>query len=192
MPEFTQDWFSHNIPGLERMMALLPQKQLFLEIGAFEGRSTLWFCEQLDKSDSYNPDSPDSYIDVIDTWRGSEEHNGIDFDAVKSRFDANVEDKNEILAFRGNLFQFLADGRADAYDFIYIDGSHQAPHVLQDACLAWPMLKKGGIMVFDDYLWGVNEPPTHTPKMAVDAFIACYREQLEIVMAGYQMGIKKL
>ena len=187
MPEFTQDWFSHNIPGLERMMALLPQKQSFLEIGAFEGRSTLWFYEQLNKKKSYG-------IDVIDTWGGSEEHAGIDFAAVKRRFDANIKNKGYVLPFQGTLFQFLVsvDGSTDVYDFIYIDGSHQAPDVLADACLAWPTLRKGGIMVFDDYLWGVNEAPTHTPKMAVDAFIACYREQLEIVMAGYQIGIKKL
>jgi predicted O-methyltransferase YrrM len=184
MPEFTQDWFSHNIPGLERMMALLPQKNHFLEIGAFEGRSTLWFYNHLDKSDGY--------IDVVDTWGGSKEHVGIDFEAVKRRFDANVEDKDDIWVFVGTFFDFLGEGTSPRYDFIYIDGSHQAPDVLGDACMAWPMLRKGGIMVFNDYLWGVNEAPTHTPKMAVDAFIACYSEQLEVVMAGYQMGIKKL
>jgi hypothetical protein len=54
------------------------------------------------------------------------------------------------------------------------------------------MLRKGGIMVFDDYLWGINKNPLHTPKMAVDAFIACYREQLEMVLAGYQWGVRKL
>jgi predicted O-methyltransferase YrrM len=184
MPEFTQDWFSHNIPSLERIMSLLPEKRRFLEIGGFEGRSTLWFRDQLDKSGGF--------VDVIDTWGGSEEHVGIDFEAVKHRFDANVEDKDDIWPFVGTLFEFLGQIESPLYDFIYIDGSHQAADVLAHACMAWPMLKKGGIMVFDDYMWCLNVNPLYTPKMAVDAFIACYREHLEIVMAGYQIGIKKL
>jgi len=184
MPNFTQDWFSHNIPGLERVMALLPQKQAFLEIGAFEGRSTVWFCEYLDKTWGE--------FDVIDTWSGSEEHDGIDFDAVKRRFDNNVGNMEQVNPFVGTLFQFLSEGPAPEYDFIYIHGSHQAHDVLGDACMAWPMLRKGGIMVFDDYLWGINKNPLHTPKMAVDAFMACYREQLEVVLAGYQWGVRKL
>jgi predicted O-methyltransferase YrrM len=184
MPEFTQDWFSHNIPGLERVMALLPQKQAFLEIGAFEGRSTLWFCEYLDKIWGE--------FDVIDTWSGCEENDGIDFDAVKRRFDNNVGHVGQVNPFVGTLFQFLSEGPAPKYDLIYIDGSHQAHDVLGDACMAWPMLRKGGIMVFDDYLWGINENPLRTPKMAVDAFMACYHEQLKVVLAGYQWGIRKL
>jgi len=183
MPEFTQDWFSHNIPALERIMSLLPEKQRFLEIGGFEGRSTLWFRDQLDKSGGF--------VDVIDTWGGSEEYVGIDFEAVKRRFDANVEDKDDIWPFVGTLFEFLGQIETPYYEFIYIDGSHQAADVLADACMAWPMLKKGGIMVFADYLWGINRPPTHTPKMAVDAFMACYHEQLEVVLAGYQWGVRK-
>jgi predicted O-methyltransferase YrrM len=186
MPEFTQDWFSHNIPGLEQMMRLLEgSKFRFLEIGAFEGRSTLWFYEQLNKNAPHT-------LDVIDTWGGSEEHAGMDFTAVKRRFDDNVMGKPGIKPFVGGLFDFVAKGGVLQYDFIYIDGSHQAPHVLADACMAWPLLKQHGIMVFDDYLWGFNESPLHTPKMAVDAFMACYHEQLEVVLAGYQWGIRKL
>ncbi len=184
MPEFTQDWFSHNIPGLERVMSLLPEKQHFLEIGAFEGRSTLWFHDRLD-------DVADAYIDVVDTFQGSEEHLGIDFEAVRNRFAVNTYGLDKIITHVGTLRDFPYS-RWHTYNFIYIDGSHQAPDVLADACMAWPMLKKGGIMVFDDYLWGFNQPPTHTPKMAVDAFIACYHEQLEVVLAGYQWGIRKL
>jgi hypothetical protein len=33
------------------------------------------------------------------------------------------------------------------------DGSHRARDVLEDAVLSWPLLKVGGIMLFDDYLW---------------------------------------
>lgn len=185
MPEFTQDWFSHNLPGLESVMKMLPKRRRFLEVGAFEGRSTLWFYDQMEPGTCRQ-------IDVIDTWGGSEEHFGIDFNEVKRRFDENTS-KISKLVYEGTLFEFVCEGHVDdPYDFIYIDGSHQAADVLADACMAWPMLKKRGIMVFDDYLWGFNEDPIHTPKMAVDAFMACYRQRLEVVLIGQQWGVRKL
>lgn len=39
------------------------------------------------------------------------------------------------------------------FDLIYIDGSHMRVDVMMDAVLAWPLLKAGGVMVFDDYEW---------------------------------------
>jgi hypothetical protein len=77
------------------------------------------------------------------------------------------------------------------YDFIYIDGSHTAPDVLSDACMAWPLLKDGGLMVFDDYGWGPPRDILHRPKLAIDAFTNIYAEQLQLVHAGYQLVVKK-
>ena len=34
-----------------------------------------------------------------------------------------------------------------------MDGSHHARDVLQDAVLAWGLLRPGGYMIFDDYEW---------------------------------------
>ena len=39
-------------------------------------------------------------------------------------------------------------------DFIFIDGCHESREVLEDAILSWELLKVGGIMNFDDALWG--------------------------------------
>ena len=47
MTTFTQDWFSHNIPGLESIVKLLPSNKDILEIGSFEGRSTCWLLENV-------------------------------------------------------------------------------------------------------------------------------------------------
>jgi len=185
MPEFTQDWFSHNIPGLQAVMNLLPQKRTFLEVGAFEGRSTLWFYEQLEHH-------PESTLISIDTWGGSEEHVGINFADVRRRYQENTDGLLGHTTVVGTSQDFVRYEPIREFDFIYIDGSHQAPDVLADACLLWPYLGKGGIMVFDDYLWNINNQPTHAPKMAVDAFIACYYERLEIVLGGYQMAVRKV
>jgi predicted O-methyltransferase YrrM len=77
------------------------------------------------------------------------------------------------------------------YDFIYIDGSHVAKDVLTDACMAWQILKPQGIMVFDDYLWGVPRDVLHRPKPAIDAFTTIFAEEAEIISNGYQVAVKK-
>ena len=39
----------------------------------------------------------------------------------------------------------------EPFDLVYIDASHEAADVLADAVLAWPLLKPGGFLGFDDY-----------------------------------------
>ena len=79
---FTEDWFSHNIPNFETCMSAIPDKKLFLEIGAFEGRSTCWLLQ--------NGLSDKGSIICIDPFSGSVEHGGIDFVAVEARFWSNT------------------------------------------------------------------------------------------------------
>ena len=57
-----------------------------------------------------------------------------------------------------------------AFDLIYIDGSHEWEHVLEDARLAWPLLRSGddgrnsgGLLIFDDYLWHGASCPHFAP-----------------------------
>ena len=67
---FTEDWFSHNIPNFETCMSAIPDKKLFLEIGAFEGRSTCWLLQ--------NGLADKGSIVCIDPFSGNVEHGGID------------------------------------------------------------------------------------------------------------------
>ena len=90
------------------------------------------------------------------------------------------------------LAQFIAKTfGGNLYDFIYIDGSHIAKDVLTDACMAWPLLKPKGLMVFDDYLWGDPRDILHRPKPAIDAFCNLFAEEAEIVHVGYQLVVRK-
>ena len=78
----------------------------------------------------------------------------------------------------GNIYQF---------DFIYVDGDHRPHMALSDGCMAWGLLKQGGTMLFDDYLY--PEKPT---KDGIDAFLKGYEGLYEIIVNNYQLGIKKL
>lgn len=52
-----------------------------------------------------------------------------------------------------------------SFDLIYVDGNHEAEYVLEDAILAFRLLKPGGTIVFDDYGWAGE-----TAKDAIDSW----------------------
>ena len=52
------------------------------------------------------------------------------------------------------LASLLADGRsAGTFDVAYVDGSHAARDVIGDGVMCWELLRRGGVVVFDDYRW---------------------------------------
>ena len=65
------------------------------------------------------------------------------------------------------------------------DGSHEAPDVLCDAVLAFRLLKNGGLLGFDDYLFMQGAIPERQllecPKPAIDAFVNLYFRKLGFV-----------
>jgi predicted O-methyltransferase YrrM len=193
--KFTQDWFHWAPEVWQQLIPMLPERKKFLEIGSFEGRSTVWIVENMME------DNGEIYC--IDTWSGGEEHSELDMSEVEERFNHNRQvlmDKfahRHITRGKGTSVEQLAEWLrpsvvpAQIFDFIYIDGSHIAKDVLTDACMAWPLLKTGGIMVFDDYMWGNPRDILHRPKAAIDAFTTLFAEELEIIHVGYQAVVRK-
>lgn len=192
--QFTKDWFNWAPEVWTQLIPMLPERKAFLEIGSFEGRSTIWIVENMMEDGGW--------IDCIDTWEGGEEHDEEDMDAVWDRFRANtklVEAKfpeRRVAAHQDTslwtLAQFIAKTYGGhLYDFVYIDGSHIAKDVLTDACMVWPLLKPKGMMVFDDYMWGNPRDILHRPKPAIDAFCNLFAEEAEIVHVGYQLVVRK-
>lgn len=191
---FTQDWFDRAIPFMEQIKTNFGQPKRILEIGSYEGRSTVWFAENMLQGGGE--------ICCIDTWEGGEEHKEMDivagveatFDANMNALQANIADRNNVTKQKGTSVQWLAEHirRGSKFDFIYVDGSHTAPDVLTDLCLSWQLLDVGGIMVMDDYLWGEARDALHRPKLAIDAFVNTHSEFLGVVGAGYQFGIRRM
>lgn len=194
--EYTQDWFNWAPPLLFAIKEGLTEHKAVLEIGSFEGRSTVWFIENfLDDGGT---------IHCVDTWEGGAEHVNGEMEGSKGRFDRNMDRATrkrpsvavEELhmtsdgALAAMLFGEIGLGRG-SYDLVYVDGSHLARDVLTDACMAWPLLKTGGFMVFDDYLWGDAGNLLDRPKLAVDAFSSIFAKELDIVYIGYQYAVQK-
>ena len=195
--QFTKDWFNWAPEVWTQLIPLLPGEpgtRYFLEIGSFEGRSSVWIIENMMQDGDH--------LDCIDTWQGGEEHGDEDMDAVWNRFQSNIElamskfDRKRLaLPWKTDSLTYLGaaigEGKQRPYDFIYIDGSHVAKDVLTDACMAWPLLKPEGLMVFDDYMWGNPRDALHRPKIAIDAFTTIFGETAEIIHVGYQLVVRK-
>lgn len=177
--EFTVDWFS-QFAGVWRALfqQFLPGAKKVLEIGSYEGRSTTWLIEN-----AFLPHAAgDLYC--IDTWQGSMENDRSAMPEVERRFDRNVAKAKErspgirVYKIKGAsqaaLKRLSMEGHGGAFDFVYVDGSHQAADVLSDLVLAFELCRVGGLIACDDYLWNFGQNPLLTPKLAIDAFINCF------------------
>jgi predicted O-methyltransferase YrrM len=190
--KFTEDWFSPNIPIWELAVRELAECDAILEVGSYEGRSTVWLLE--------NALSPHGTLTAIDTWAGGEEHQaaGTNMNAIEEAFDHNIAvtkahlPNQTVIKLKGTSFEKLRELPTLTYNLAYIDGSHTARDVLSDACLSWPLLKAGGFLIFDDYLWGNPRDALHRPKLAIDAFINIYAEELSLFHVGNQLTARKI
>lgn len=198
--EYTQDWFSGYIPIWNELLAQIKPSKI-LEIGSFEGRST---CYVIETSGALQ----DLEVHCVDTWEGGAEHAGLEVPAVEQRFRRNTSRAIASVTHRVNLVvhkkpsnlalvELISAGHVSSFDLIYVDGSHQAPDVLSDAVLSFRLVRKGGLIVFDDYLWSM-EPPgkqdlLNMPKPAIDSFVNIYQRKLRVLSAQlYQIYIQKL
>lgn len=172
MSEFTEDWFSQHIPSWDKIFSALRPTRI-LEIGSYEGRSTVYCCEKFDEMGVATGD-----IVCIDTWEGGAEHEKSRMSEVEARFDRNVDGYNHYVVKRKGESRYGLRGMFNGlFDLIYIDGSHVAKDVLSDAVLSYSLLRKGGFMIFDDYLWRQSNP-LDCPGMAIDAFAQIYSREM--------------
>ena len=196
--EFSRDWFSGNVPTWRQIIDKNKPRKI-LEIGSFEGRSAVWMIEYCTVAAE-----GDIEITCIDTWDGGIEHQKggqieTSMPDVERRFNANIEiaqsragHKAEITRMKmySNLAlaKLIAEGKTEYFDLVYVDGSHQAPDVLIDAVMSFQVLKVGGIMIFDDYLWSMDRPGTQDvlkmPKPAIDAFMNIFQRKMNIFMGA--------
>jgi hypothetical protein len=139
--------------------------------------------------------TPGAEIHCVDPWssHGTGQHPNIE-----KRFDHNISElklkphKHKMLS---QDFLAAAQVRGEHFDVIYIDGDHQAKSALADAVMAWPLLRKGGVLVFDDYPWQFE--PTDPkwmipPKPGIDAFLKLWADELEVLRINWQVYLRKI
>ncbi|MEW5861655.1 MAG: class I SAM-dependent methyltransferase [Cyanobacteriota bacterium] len=191
--QFSTDWFSRNLDILNdhlKPLSKIPGLNI-LEIGSWEGRSTCWFLEKILIESS-------SRITCIDTFAGSLEHQRYDFgyiSSIEGRFDFNISRTGAAEKVRkivGKSQQILRSLPFYFYDFVYIDGSHLASDVLEDAVLSWALVKVGGMIIFDDYDFTFADNLLQNPKVAIDAFVAAFSSKIKLIHKSHKILLKKL
>jgi predicted O-methyltransferase YrrM len=161
-----------------------------LELGTWKGESAEWFLQHI-----FN--HPQAHFYCVDTFEGSVEHHLAGIDCSKNE----QETRDRLVRFfsKAAIWNtttvdglYFAHNAKLEFDFIYVDASHDAQNVLRDAVMAFEVLKVGGTMILDDYLWKVLPEPVDCPKPAIDALLECYAKSIEIVsFGGWQVCIRK-
>jgi predicted O-methyltransferase YrrM len=197
MTTFTTDWFSYAIPNFTSAKKYLGQVNSVLEIGVYQGRSTCWTLQNM-LSDNGSMTCVDPFIesDEIDMFF-SPEPTPVGTEREKL-FRANVNESKKpgqtVDIHMGRSFAVLPKLLTQnlQFDFIYCDGNHSASTVISDAVLCYGLLKKGGVLLFDDYLWDHEPDHHHRPKMSIDAFVNLYANHVTPFFINYQLAVVKI
>lgn len=161
-----------------------------LELGCWKGESAEWSLENIFTG-------KDSTYVTVDTFEGSDEHRIAGIDCSVNEKEARERLKRfpgaNVWKGKTDATLFHLHGQIRGFDFIYVDAAHDAMNVLRDSVLAFELLYVGGVMIWDDYAWTVMQDEIDRPRMAVDAFLACYARRLEIVsFGGWQVCVRKV
>lgn len=202
---FTEEWFDPQIPNWEKAFIELKNRGTIprdvLEIGCFEGRATVWLCENvLQEGANY---------DVVDTFGGTLEEAGMgnvserlskDQDSILDTFKHNTSFHSDRINF--NIYRDYSQqalprlvNQKRQYDFIYVDASHKADDTFIDAYYANKLLRPGGLIIFDDFGWkDPNKPhPVDSPELGIRMFFTMYENrEYKVLFNGYQVGALKI
>jgi predicted O-methyltransferase YrrM len=200
--KFTENWFESD--DLNNFTPKGTQKELhILEIGSFEGKSAVWFLENLLQNQNSSITCIDpwtSYSQTNDSFESyNSENTEWDFKNHKNTFLHNIKEsgfENKVNIIQGFSHEILPELiHKKKFDIIFIDGNHTAPFVNTDAVFSWYMLKTDGLLIFDDYQWGKTKNlvgTTLAPKLAIDSFVDCFSDYLEVIHKEWRLAIRKI
>lgn len=153
-----------------------------LEIGAFEGRTTNFAARLF----------PQARVTCIDPWADYGEMT--DLSAAEAAFDRNVAAfSDRVRKLKGYSRDILPalERNWEMFDLIFIDGSHAYEDVVADTRHAWALLKPGGVLIWDDYLWRKAGYGRRVPKLAIDEFLSAHAGAYEPLWAFKQVAVRK-
>jgi predicted O-methyltransferase YrrM len=171
------------------------EQHWILEIGVYTGTSLIEIIRKI----------PNSFGLGIDRWENYNEENidilqNMEKNDIENVFYRNIKVaglEHRIKGIKGRSSDVLIELVIEKmqYDFIYVDGSHKCLDVYLDLFLVWQLLKKGGVMAIDDYMYHVDkikEMPYEYPYEAVNYFLKSITGKYFIIDKDYRLFIEKI
>ena len=144
---FSNKWFLNNFDIFNFFLPKEKNSKFdYLEVGCFEGLSSFFVLSEYKAVNAI-------LLDIWDMPNPNSKTLSHNFNSIEEAFDNNLSGFNftkikddSVVAMR-KLFK-----QNKSFDFIYIDGSHNGEDILSDAIEAFKILKKEGLIFFDDFL----------------------------------------
>ncbi len=188
--KFSNNWFSGNAfnwYSLFDKLNFLKNKINILEIGSFEGQSTVFLLSKLKYSN----------IDCVDPWKNYKENLDDDFVKIEQNFDNNTLYYSDRVTKHKMSSKTFFDNKKNSdniYDIIYIDGDHHFKNVYYDVDSSFKLLKKNGVLIIDDFI-GYNfyrNNLNENPFGSIIVFLNKYKKNIKILKINTQLIISKL
>lgn len=190
----TQDWFSGHTDVWRNLFPLVQTSApKVLEIGSWEGRSAVFLLNEL--CGNQGSIVCIDHFDLMGTAAGRERFRKITHNLALTRNRHRIVDDFSVPALM-TLLKEACGEENPGFDWVYIDGSHEADDTLLDGELAWRLARPQSIVIFDDYRWNAEpEDSPHHPRPGIDAFLQLHRGEYEVVSGNhedhYQMILRK-
>lgn len=200
--KFNETWFDHYIAVWDELFSKYNEEIVnVLEIGCYEGRATIYLCENVLK-DGAN-------YDVVDTFAGSEVESGMEEaisrlkDNPSTIYNNFIHNTSFFPKINFNIYKGISqyllpdieENNKKEYDLIYIDASHRGDDTFVDAYYAHKMLRKGGLLIFDDFGWVDKEQQdliVTRPELGIKTFLTMYEHLYAKVHIGYQVMLVRI
>lgn len=147
-------WFDFQ-PVYTSMVEKFGDNSLFVEIGAWLGKSTAYMAVEIANS------KKNIKFDVIDTWEGStgsadtewynEIISGLDMSPYQTFLENTRPVKKYIRPIMGYSYDIVSDYADNSIDFLFIDGAHDYDSVKKDIHDWYPKIKFNGMIGGHDY-----------------------------------------
>ena len=182
---FSNKWFLNNFYIFNYFLPKDKNAKFdYLEIGCFEGLSSFYVLSKYNAVNAF----------LIDVWGMPNPNSKTlsnDFDKVEKAFDENLSDYTFTKVKDDSVISMRKLLKEDkSFDFIYIDGSHNGEDILSDAIEAFKILKKDGLIFFDDFLQYDKSRDLQSYE-GIEKFLTLYSNFLKIEYFQNNLVVRK-
>ena len=189
--KITYDYFSRNtFDWMETLKDHENKEFNYLEIGSFEGNSSIFVLENF----------KNCHLTCVDSWQqlnldenSKEGYEHLSILNCEKNFDDNLKNYSDRFKKEKILSDLFFEKNDKFFDVIFVDGSHFADDVFKDFKNSWSILKKDGIIILDDYFWRGYEQLNQNPAFAINNFLKEIDNEYKIIkLTKFQLFLRKL